>query len=408
MDKIIIIIAIVHAYVFAVMFFAQRRLSSRILGFYMLNFVIQSFLFANFHIFGISGLNIVFYLIISGASLCDWPLMYIYIRKMSQENFRFQAKTLLHFIPAVVVFTIQLALFISLENTDRQLLIQPIEKVVEIDSLHNFLSVYSLSVVIVFIQWIAYSTAMIKRLIKHRRNIVAHYSYTEKINLNWLFAFVLIYLLYFSIQIIIFLFPQLHVTESMNFSIICLHIFIIGIWGLRQRDIYTTITTKTCPVEAANHQNHIPAYDIPENNEEWNLTSAPVQDIETPQKSKRQALLSDSQKHDVAQRIKKLIEEDKLFLNPELSLDHLAAEMHIHKNYISFVINDVFNMNFYNFVNRYRIEEAKKMLTDASFDNLSIEGIATSCGYKSRNVFYPVFKKFEGVTPLEYKNKTKN
>lgn len=46
------------------------------------------------------------------------------------------------------------------------------------------------------------------------------------------------------------------------------------------------------------------------------------------------------------------------------------------------------------------------MLADPQYNNLSIEGIAKSCGYKSRNVFYPVFKKFEGLTPMEFKKKS--
>lgn len=120
---------------------------------------------------------------------------------------------------------------------------------------------------------------------------------------------------------------------------------------------------------------------------------------------KKHALLPNELKNEIARKIKNIMDEKQIFLNPELSLDDMSLELNVHKNYISYVINDTFNINFYNFVNQYRIIEAKKMLSNPKFNKLSIEGIAKSCGYKSRNVFYPIFKKQEGITPLEYKNK---
>jgi AraC-like DNA-binding protein len=66
----------------------------------------------------------------------------------------------------------------------------------------------------------------------------------------------------------------------------------------------------------------------------------------------------------------------------------------------------VTSVSLYYYIKNYHVQEAKRMLADTQYNNLSIEGIAKSCGYKSRNVFYPVFKKFEGLTPMEFKKKS--
>lgn len=410
MEKYIIIIAIVHAYLFAIMFFSKKKVCSRILGFYMLNFFIQSFLFANFHIFKIQEINVVFYLIISGVSLLDWPLMYLYVRKMSEEDFKLNFKSYLHLLPGLILFLFQIIMFISLSPEQRLLLNKPKEMLAGEESLSNFMSGYSISVSLLFLQWLFYSIAMIIKLIKHRRNIAKQYSYTDKISLNWLFAFVILYLTYFLIEIAIYLFPGLKVTEPMYFSIVSLHIFIVGIWGLRQKDIYTLREKQILPIESVLSHNTKPT-----NIESINTDIEPFTQKESAvsteleiEKEKKQALLSESQKLELSQKITEIMERERLYLNPELSLDDLSAALMIHKNYVSYVINDVFKINFYNYINRYRIEEAKRMLLDRSYDNLSIEGIAKSCGYKSRNVFYPVFKKMEGITPMEFKKNFPN
>ena len=296
MEKYIIIIAIVHAYVFAFMFFSKKKVCSRILGFYMLNFFIQSFLFANFHIFKIPEINVVFYLIISGVSLLDWPLMYLYVRKMSEENYKLKFRSYLHLLPGLILFLFQIIMFISLSPDERLLLNKPKEMLSEEASLSNFMSGYSISVSLLFLQWLFYSIAMIIKLIKHRRNIAKQYSYTDKISLNWLFAFVILYLTYFLIEIAIYLFPGLNVTEPMYFSIVSLHIFIVGFWGLRQKDIYTLREKQILPIESVLGNKSIPKdiestdTDILPKSQEETKTSTGLE------KEKKQAILSKSQK----------------------------------------------------------------------------------------------------------------
>lgn len=396
MEKFIIVIAILHSYVFGFMFFTKKRLSNRILGFYMMSFFVQSFLFGNFHIFKIDVLNPLFYLLISGLSLCDFPMIYLYVKMMADEKYKFNYRSLFHFIPGAFFLILQFVLFFSLNSNEKHLLFLPKEMTYDNPILSGFFSSYSISILLLFVQVFYYSFLMIRTLIKHQYNIEKYYSYKDKLTLNWLFIFVILYLLYYVFEITIFIFRFIDVSETFYFSIVSLHIFFVGIFGLKQREIYLQKEIEENPKE-----------NILELSTSDTSTSELSETIkeESSEQIKKHALLPVELKNEIAEKIKNIMDEKQIFLNPELSLDDMSLELNVHKNYISYVINDTFNINFYNFVNQYRIIEAKKMLSNPKFNKLSIEGIAKSCGYKSRNVFYPIFKKLEGITPLEYKNK---
>ncbi len=70
---------------------------------------------------------------------------------------------------------------------------------------------------------------------------------------------------------------------------------------------------------------------------------------------------------------------------------------------MSWLINTHSQKNFNRFVNEFRIEEAKRLLSDPEFDNLNFSGIAEEIGFNSRSSFFTNFKIIEGITPLEFK-----
>ena len=63
--------------------------------------------------------------------------------------------------------------------------------------------------------------------------------------------------------------------------------------------------------------------------------------------------------------------------------------------------------NFFNFVNRYRVDEVKQKILNPKYDNYSVLGIALECGFNSKTAFNRIFKHMTGLTPTEYK-KTHN
>jgi AraC-like DNA-binding protein len=209
------------------------------------------------------------------------------------------------------------------------------------------------------------------------------------------------YLLFCFGDFIIYAFLYQSISETTYFAFVSMHIFFIGIMGLRQQEIFTdkiSNTIKTTGWKKTISDKKRPRADIAEVSEVKSKSTPPVSSI----KKKKPDLLNDEQKQIISNKIIDLMSNKKLFLNSELSLNDLAEELGMHKNYVSFTINEVFKVNFYQLINQYRIEEAKRLLSDVKYNNYSIEGIAKTCGFKTRNVFYPIFKKLTGITPKEY------
>lgn len=101
-------------------------------------------------------------------------------------------------------------------------------------------------------------------------------------------------------------------------------------------------------------------------------------------------------------RLKKILEEEKLYLVPNLSLKIVADKLTTNTKYLSQVVNHHAGCNFQNFVNKYRVEEAKKKIVTEDYHQLTLYGIARQCGFKNKSTFYKVFKEMTGQTPKEY------
>jgi AraC-like DNA-binding protein len=102
----------------------------------------------------------------------------------------------------------------------------------------------------------------------------------------------------------------------------------------------------------------------------------------------------------IIQKIEIAFNSKNIYKNPNLTLSLLAQEMKIRPQLLSQFINDNLNKSYTQFINEYRIEEAKKLLKENS--NLKIEAVAESCGYNSMSAFYSAFKKITGKTPANY------
>lgn len=102
-------------------------------------------------------------------------------------------------------------------------------------------------------------------------------------------------------------------------------------------------------------------------------------------------------------RLRRLMEYDKPFLDSTLTLAALAERVGLPAHHLSQVINEQCGQNFADFVNSYRIEEAKRRLHDPHFAHYSILAISEDSGFHSKSTFNTAFKKHTGLTPSEFR-----
>ncbi|MCD0470762.1 AraC family transcriptional regulator [Flavobacterium sp. JAS] len=120
-------------------------------------------------------------------------------------------------------------------------------------------------------------------------------------------------------------------------------------------------------------------------------------------KSNQKKLISDDELKGMKSILIQVMDHKKPFLDPKLSLFKLASQLNISTHLLSYIINKGCNENFYQFINTYRIEEAKKMIQDSNMEHLSLMGIAFEVGFNSKTVFNTTFKKMTNQTPSEFK-----
>jgi YesN/AraC family two-component response regulator len=101
------------------------------------------------------------------------------------------------------------------------------------------------------------------------------------------------------------------------------------------------------------------------------------------------------------------IVNSKLYLDPTISLNSVADKFRFSGNYISQLFGKHSGFGFNDFINKLRVEEAKKMLNDKKFSNYTTVAIGLESGFNSKSTFFAVFKKHTGVTPSEFKNSLK-
>jgi AraC-like DNA-binding protein len=118
--------------------------------------------------------------------------------------------------------------------------------------------------------------------------------------------------------------------------------------------------------------------------------------------------LDDMDKRELLERVEKVMADSQEIFGAEFSIDRLAELVDTKPRNISLVINGLKGKNFNALLGEYRVKEAcRRLADDETYGNLSIEGIATGLGFKSRSNFVNVFKKVTGLTPSEFHKMSK-
>lgn len=124
---------------------------------------------------------------------------------------------------------------------------------------------------------------------------------------------------------------------------------------------------------------------------------------EAPQKYSR-VHIDEKECEQIVERMKKYIETDQVYKNPDLKMKDLADYLHLSSSKLSQVFNLYLKENYYDFINRYRLEEFKRLVAAGGSEKYTIIALSEQCGFK-KSSFFSTFRKVEGMTPTEYLKK---
>ncbi len=322
--------------------------------------------------------------VLAPIDLCYGPLIYLYVLQLTRPA---DSATVMrrywHFSP-VLIGILLLMPFYVLEGTDKLALTEALRLGGEMegDTANAALIQFSLTLFILgtVVQLGLYILISIKSVITHAISIKNEFSNIDKINLIWLRNLLIglscIYLLYLGDQF----FPDLMGINFLGDIITVIAVILIysmGYLGLRQPAIFTRelAPQQRGEADAAEH------------------ADAKYRRSGLDRKTS-QVFLNELTGH---------MESAKPYLEGDLVLPQLAQQLGISANYLSQVINEQLEVNFYDFINGYRIEEAKRLMQDAGDKKLNILNIALDSGFNSKSAFYTAFKKATSMTPTQYR-----
>jgi YesN/AraC family two-component response regulator len=93
----------------------------------------------------------------------------------------------------------------------------------------------------------------------------------------------------------------------------------------------------------------------------------------------------------------------KIYTDSTLNREKVAAKLGISAGYVSQIINTITEDNFANYINQYRVEAVKEMISNSDYENYNLLAMGLESGFTSKTTFYKAFKKHTGQTPNEYK-----
>jgi AraC-like DNA-binding protein len=228
-------------------------------------------------------------------------------------------------------------------------------------------------------QAIFYISASYIRIRKHQKVVLLFSSQKEEVDLFWLERIIIAMLL---LTVVVIFYNIVFSLERLNLSmngVVLIVIFYIAFHSMRQKEIY--------PFKEANIEEII------------SISEEPVID------DTKKKIVSDEELNLLQTQLAQFMEKQKPYLDPDLNLIKLANNVEVSTHRLSYVINSGFNMNFFNFVNKYRVEEAKLLLLNSKKEHYSILGIANEAGFSSKSAFNTTFKKVTGQTPSDFKNR---
>ncbi|KMU62816.1 Transcriptional regulator, AraC family [Elizabethkingia anophelis] len=128
---------------------------------------------------------------------------------------------------------------------------------------------------------------------------------------------------------------------------------------------------------------------------------------ESEEKVEKKKLIPDEDFEGLKEKLLTLMKDEKPYLEGDLNLLKLSELIGISTHQLSYLLNNGFHENFFQFVNKYRVAHAKELLLSDSYYKMSVLGIAFESGFNSKTAFNTMFKKIMGITPSEFRKNQK-
>ena len=299
------------------------------------------------------------------AYYIDGALLYLCFKALVFKDFSLTKIDLFHFIPLMAYITFIGLVFYS----------KPQDIRLEMINSESF--VYSASYV--YMEFLSklirvfYAIACFSLISRYSSRLQDTNSNMEKVHLSWLRALVIGFLLVMVSEAILVAAKIINIYTNFSFSL-----FVnIGLTGY-----YITFALVNLLVFTA--VRYFGAFEQ-------------VNEIKITKKVRDERFFPP----ELALSVDDAIRGGQIYMDPDITLDKLAESLKILPRDLSSLINRHFGINFYEFINRYRIEEAKRMLTSEEYKATTITDIYLKVGFNSKSVFYTFFKKLEGMTPSQ-------
>ena len=301
----------------------------------------------------------VFFSFIANANLLYGPLVYLFIRYLENQRLS-QRLVWIHCSPFFLFFVADVLFILGAFVIDPQT--------------GEVLDLLAFEVLV--IQLLLYSFVSLRRFRRIRNNLLNTYSAINDGDLRWV-----LYLLYFITGIYVLSFAFTHlllagvISDESVFVVIQLMValftYLLG-YRLFVRPAFFFIGRADGAIKNGNTRY---------------------------QKSGLKSEEAETRLHELVNYMK----SRKPFTNPELTIFDVAAAMQISRNHLTEILNVYGGKTFNEFINTYRVEEAKRLLREHASDTLSVSGIGRQAGFKSPNAFFTNFKKMTGQTPAAWK-----
>jgi AraC-like DNA-binding protein len=308
------------------------------------------------------------------SSLSVYPLYYWYIRLLSVET-NYRQKNLLLLLPGVLLALASFVIYRLMGDEEKLLYItgyvfkeQQITELTKLMQIQR--AIYVVSRIIFIVQVLVLLFHGRKLIINHQKNIANFYSNLENRSILWV-KYMLYSIVVTSLMSLVFNLvgrsffldlPEILMIPSLVFSIL---LFFIGVQGYMQNHTVYDLQLDVLQGEAVT-----------------------TKKINT---------------NKLKEKLIELFLHEKVYKNPDLKITQISEMLNTNRTYISKLINTEFSCTFSEFVNRYRVKEAKQLLCEESSKNYSLDYIAEKSGFGSMVNFMRVFRDIEGTTPGKYR-----